>query len=266
MHNQAVMDEYLEFLRVTEHSYIVTEQEYLMEAISPDALVQGMKKKVDYIEKHMRQLKVNVNQLKAQGKKMGGWLKKQHKMGKSPEQVNKVIVDSMARTIKPHFAKLQQKFQQRSAGEKVLIGLAAFLVILYINSMIGSVAVLVAGQMAGQVITAVVIAPIVEEAAKAYFIQQGLPWIGTGVVFTIEAAMYIFTMLAMGTKLITAVLTRALALLFHFSTTYVQKNIVDKGKASGEDTAFAGWLIGVGMHAAWNTMAVVVAYKTGGMG
>ena len=142
------------------------------------------------------------------------------------------------------------------AGIGALLGL---FVILVIGTVFGSILLPMVGDAVTMKIMTIVVAPMTEEALKTYFIARGLPWVGTAVVFGLELVQYIGTIVMQGGKLSKALVLRAISLLMHFSTTYIQKKIIDS--AVDEDDIkkkmFVAWLTGCAVHMAWNVFAIV---------
>ena len=152
----------------------------------------------------------------------------------------------------------------------MLISLGAFIVIIIAGSIIQGLTVggfILAGAtpMMFMVFNAVVVAPMLEEAVKNWFIQKNMPWVGTGVVFGIELVMYVFSIMAAGGSLPAALVARLAGLLMHFGTTAIQKYMMDKDKDKGYDvmpgqqkqTVLLAWSTGVLIHATWNALAIM---------
>ena len=104
-----------------------------------------------------------------------------------------------------------------------------------------------------------VVAPMTEEALKNYFIQMKMPWMGVSIVIGLEADMYLTNMIRKGYNIPMAVLARVVALAIHFSTTFIQKKIIESGedKYGDSDRAFIAWMVGVAIHASWNTFVTL---------
>ena len=86
-----------------------------------------------------------------------------------------------------------------------------------------------------------------------------MPWSGTGIMFGFEFISYVMKIISVGGSLPVAILIRVAALGMHFSTTYIQKLIIDKGEDKVDNTKylFAGWMCGVAIHMTWNTFGTI---------
>lgn len=260
MDQTLLLDNYLVDLQFPGFNLTESEIEHLCESVTPDKLKKVNNFVTGKMETILKQHKVPVAKIKAQALLMKKDIVNSYKRGDSSEKVSKIISKKAIGLAKRAVDKAQRSFDEMEFGEKVLIGIIGFVVILIVNSIIGSVIMSLGslGAIEAGKVTAIIVAPIVEEAAKAYFISQGMPWVGTGIVFGIEMGLYVLQLLAAGGKLVKVLILRITSLLMHFTTTYVQKTIVDKAKEGEEDkAAFIAWVTGVGIHMAWNIFATV---------
>jgi len=105
-------------------------------------------------------------------------------------------------------------------------------------------------------IVPICIAPITEEIAKQISIRGDYPWLYTTIFAGTEFAIYIPKLLAYGMSLPAAILTRLVALAFHFATTAIQKTFYDRGIQSGSETEKeTGLFVGMTLHCIWNSVA-----------
>ena len=267
MQQQILIDNYLGYIQTYERTQVIAELDYLVEIIAIDKLKNLTQKQLKFAEKTLSKLKINVGALKVKGAAVGRRLKADFDKGKTPEQVSAQLTKQIAKDIKNSLKRSKEAIYKLSLGKKIAISIVALLIVFYVNTMLATLLTLVISNPAtvGKVV-AIVIAPMVEEAAKNYFIQQGMPWTGTAIVFGIEAIQYILTLIFVGgAKLTKTILLRLTSLLMHFSSTFVQKKIIE----SGEDREFIAWTVGVGIHASWNALALfldakIIAWLTGG--
>lgn len=258
--NQILIDNYLGFLHSIERSYMINEQDYLIEMISKEKLVNLTQKQLKYIEKALIKMKVGVASVKAKAKSFSVKLKKDYDKGMSSDQASKQITSDAVSVVGKALYQVKDKVLEMSMGEKILVGICAFLIIIYINTVLGSIAVLTLGPEIGSTIISVIIAPMVEEAAKNFFIREKMPWVGTSIVFGAEALHYIYQLFHAGLGGLSKILIlRLAAILMHFSTTYIQKKIIE----SGEDREFIAWIVGVGIHSSWNILGILLNQKIG---
>jgi hypothetical protein len=52
-------------------------------------------------------------------------------------------------------------------------------------------------------------------------------------------------------------IVRLSSLLLHFTTTFIQKKIIEKGEENKKDYLFTAWIAGVAVHSMWNILAAV---------
>jgi hypothetical protein len=256
---QQTINEYMIFLQDIERINTVTEFDQLTEAIDLKKLKDLMPKKLQLIEKALSRYKIGINGLKNKAKAESKNLKKEFDSGKSPEDVSKIITKRASQAISQSLNKSKDKLMGLNLTEKILISLVAFLVIVYINTLLVSVLTLsgVGPDIAHKVLS-IVIAPMVEEAAKTFFIERGLPWVGTAVVFGLEYIQYTIQLIFKGPAVIgRMMIVRLSSLLLHFTTTFIQKKIIEKGEENKKDYLFTAWIAGVAVHSMWNILAAV---------
>jgi hypothetical protein len=247
---------------------LLREAEYLAEGFNLEKATEFVKGKQKHIEKTLKEYGVSVDKLKSAGSVIGKKLKGYHEKGMKPQEASKMIVKDMVTAGTGAMMKVKKKFDLAAAAaegaKKVLISLLFYVMIVLASSIIATILQMtgvfaIFGPAMSIMIMVIVVAPMVEEGAKNYFIQKGMPWIGTGVVFGIEAIQYIVSLMAVGMSLPSAIILRASSLLMHFSTTMIQKYIMSKATTPEEEqaAAWAGWVAGVMIHSTWNTLAIV---------
>ena len=257
MYNQQAIDTYLEYIQTYEHVIITESQmeQFLLEM--PDV----SNKVIQFVKWGEKSLKskynISVEPIKQLAKKQANVLKYEFKKGTPPEQVGEKVSSSIKNFMTGALKNATKQVGNLTVTKKVIIGIASFFVIIFTSSLImGLVGPLVGPQLITQ-LTVVVIAPMVEEAAKTFFITQGMPWVGTGVVFGIEGVMYLVQLFFGGFRMTRAIILRLSTLLMHFATTFVQKKIIDSKKTDEENGLFIAWATGVAIHASWNTLALL---------
>jgi hypothetical protein len=257
--NHIILENYLEFLHYVEQSDILTEQEIeiLVEGISKEKIVNLTKKKLQIVEKLLKKMKINVGKLRGEAKKAGEKIQGEFKKGTKPEDVGKILTKHAIKNLKAHL----NQIEDMELGEKIALGFVGFLVVFYFNSVIMTALMMVLSSNPELVmqITAVVVAPMIEEALKSYFINKNMPWTGTLIFSGFELIQYLIQGVFGGLKITKMLIIRLTSLLMHFSTTFIQKKIIETSKEHDIDedkAAFIAWVTAVVIHASWNTLAL----------
>ena len=171
------------------------------------------------------------------------------------EEITKAVSASIIK-----LCKMNEK--STSFGQALYKSIILFLIVLFINSFLGVFAMALNAVVpaAGTIFLCCVVAPLTEETAKNISIKGKYPWVYTGLFSGLEALMYISQAAALGMTLPVAIVVRGMAMLFHFSTTIVQKHIMDeeKGDKKDYDEKLNKSALGTGivMHACWNAIAI----------
>lgn len=151
--------------------------------------------------------------------------------------------------------------------EKVNASVKVFLVVIIVNSIMDLIFRLLIGPP-GSILTAIIVAPIVEEISKAIAIKGDF-----AVEYTIIFNSYEFTdyVLRYGKVIGFAkmIVIRLKCVLFHLTTTILQwftlnKDILSKCGINPEDREtvnFVGRILAIFMHGTWNFLAIVVRNK-----
>jgi hypothetical protein len=244
---------------------------FLTEGITVDTIkrsfTSNLKKMEDVVKDY-----VDVDKLKSKAKNISVDLKKEYKKGVSSKDMGKKLTSIISRELLPFLEPLKKKLvdtaerlPDATSSQKIVSAVGFFIILLALNGIFYNLLYISSGSATFAFIAgACIVAPITEEALKSYMILNGMPWSGTAIVFGFELVMYVFKMLMMGMSLPEAVLIRCTSLLFHFSTTFLQKIIIDKGTIDGaveEGTVYTAWLLGALCHCAWNTMAVTAKFS-----
>jgi len=257
-----MIDNYLLFIQEFDYDNFLEENEILLEKIDLTKLKSSFKKHLDIGEKILKKHKIPVNELKKTGKKIAKDIVAGYKKNIAPDKVAKKIQSEIVKKVR----KVAPK-ESLSLPKKVVIALIAIMVVIMVQiSLMATIAMVFGGILgmspviAGS-ISAIILAPVTEEALKAYFIEMKMPWVGTGLFAGQEALLYIFTMVMAGMSFPMALLIRGLAVAMHFLTTYIQTKIRTKFpmEEQKEKGKFLGFLAGVGLHATWNAIAVLTS-------
>mgnify|MGYP001245839149 CR=1 FL=1 len=254
-----LVEQYLFMTQQIEQNVCLNEIESLLQELSVSDF-SNYAKKFSLIEKALKQYGVSVEKIKAFSFKLRDKVKIMFDKGMTPEQASEQIVNDLKDEAIATAKHLASKYNEVTLPSKIYLGLCMFIVVVMINSLIGSILIPIAGDKAFSIL-AIVVAPMVEEAAKNYFIGQGLPWVGTGIVFGLELLQYLMILMIQGLKVGKIIILRIASLLMHFGTTFVQKKIIDSAvNDSGDDynnKRFIAWTVGVGIHATWNLFAII---------
>ena len=249
---------------VEAYIYLFTEQSMLTEGIKDLTVSQinnmqtGTANLMKKVEKALESKGVRIGIVKKRAKraatKYSGIIKAHEKRGTDPKIAARSLVKAMAIDLKDTVKEVYEDFDDFTLGEKVLMGILVFIGILYINTMLGSIFFIITQdpKIAGA-LTAIFVAPIVEEAAKKYFAEWGMPWIGTGIVFGLEFAMYVVQMALAGITLGKVIILRVVGLIMHFTTQAIQV----KGKE--EDWVKTAYVVSVLIHATFNLVGTIFA-------
>ena len=152
-----------------------------------------------------------------------------------------------------------------SAGDNkpnIIKSLKLFIWVLTINTLTNTVLVLLVGPKIGLFLTAVIVAPLVEEASKSISVKGKFEKEYYVIFNAFEASMYISSMTKMGYSLGKAVAIRIAPALMHGVNTIIHK-IFDSEKVRrkydiGDDedarnkATTAGYIITVLVHSTWN--------------
>ena len=136
--------------------------------------------------------------------------------------------------------------------DKVVVGFMLFLTMFIVQFILFKLAVLLLGVKVGLIVTAVLIAPITEEAAKSLALQKDIAYGKTwtfGFAIT-EMALYMIKGLSLGLAVVPLLIGRIIAVLFHMTTANIQAEYIE------QNDTFAGYVVAVLLHSAWNLIAV----------
>ena len=234
------------------------ESEQIIQEMSLSDLKNSYKKIMPKIEEILQKHDIDVDSIKKEASKYTGKLKKMYDDGISSEDASKKLVsdtkDFLVKKLHPVILKYKED-KAKHIFLAIIISISVFMCCVFLES--------ITIKLVGDIVTIIVFAPMIEEAAKNYFIKTKIPWLGTGITFGIELINYVLSLMMLGATLPQALLLRIPGLMMHFVTTFIQKKIMDK-KENEEDEEtvkknhdFKAWVIGVSLHSAWNLLGVI---------
>lgn len=274
MPQTTILESYLSVIWLDEYVSSLVE-DILEERIS----IRKIKEKSDFLrkesEKILKEHNISVSTLHTKGKLIGKKLVKQFEQNKTPKETAKVfskLINSVVLSvIGPALSKIK-KIGKYAKDQKLLMKVAITIMALAVLTVVQGAMVIPLTMSLGHVgsiVSAIIVAPFTEEAMKTYFIASGMAWSGTGIFVGVEAIHYIIRMTAAGFTLPAAIGIRAVAAVIHFTTTLVQKYLIDRGeikkvslnkkRSINNKSLFVGWIAGVSIHMAWNSIAVLTS-------
>lgn len=260
MQNNYLVDQYLYCLQL-EKQLNLNEELELLEEISLSSLKNFYEKRYKKIESILKQFNVSTRKIKESATRLASDVRKDFEKGLTPEQTSQKILNKVTSEMKSQALKAKAKIEQLSLQKKLIISILGFIACLYIGTMLSvSLSVFIKDKTVLTRIVSVVVAPLTEEALKNYFIVRGLPWVGTGVVFGIEFLVYVLNLIFSGFSLIRTLILRLTTIMMHFSTTFIQKKIIDMADDTEEDIMkkrYIAFATGVAIHSLWNAFSIV---------
>lgn len=255
-----ITESYLLYL----NDFDLLKEGFLIESLTFDKIKSSFTSNLSKIEDILKSY-VDVSKVKAKAKQLSVDMKNEFKKGISSEEMGKKLTKLVSKEIlsfiEPLKKKIIEKVSTLSTVKKILFSIIGLIIIVFLNTFMLNVAYIFTGsRYTAAIISMTIIAPITEEALKNYFIMKGMPWTGTAVVFGFELITYVIQLVNLGMSLPRALIARAITLLFHFSTTWIQKTIIDRYTIDGKvdtDVVFRAWFIGALCHCAFNTLAIV---------
>lgn len=252
-----IVEDYLQYLEFKElYDKTIYEMQFITEGDDRKNF-QIFQKIVDYSKKGLKSLNFDPSFIKQFSTKMTKNIESSFNRGIPAEKAANQM-------LKDFFTQIKNKVMAMSVGEKVVLGIVVFTIILILNTFILQAGVsmlmkfgLAAEQAVGLMIP--IVGPLFEEAAKNLFIQWKMPWLGTGVTFGAEVLLYLYKFWKNGKLALNIVIGRLIGLAMHFFTTKVQKGYMEEHP----DKAFTAYLIGFMVHFAWNAMPAAVLIAGG---
>lgn len=262
--NTLYLNEYLNFIQEFDYDKLIKEQEYLLETMTMDD-VKKVSNKLNLVKKYAAKYGITQSGIDKMVSGVQSKIRNMYDSGMSPEEAGKNVSKMLKKAVIQKLKQTKAKYKELRTDQKILIAVLGFICIMVMNTTVALMLMATPiGPAAALHITCVVVAPMVEEALKSFFIAKGMPWVGTGVVFGLELVNYMFNGMKMGLRLGRFLIARLCGLLMHFSTTFVQKKIIDSASEESKSEAmFVAWATGFAIHAMWNLMAVVYAEDIG---
>jgi len=254
-----ITESFLLYLQDTE----LINEGLLLEGLTFDKIKSSFLSNVNKVENVLKEYGVDITSIKSSAKSLSVNLKKEFEKGVSPEDMGKQLSKMVAKKVFPFIdtfkKKLIQTTENKTVLEKVAIAVGLLIILLFIQVFFVSLtSVIIRNDAFTTIFTALIIAPITEEALKSYFILKGMPWVGVSIIFGFELIGYVIAFLLQGMSLPKILMLRAITLLMHFGTTYLQKSMIDNekiGKYVEPSTVYKAWFAGVLCHCAFNTLA-----------
>lgn len=218
-------------------------------------------------EARLRKAGVNVDSIKRKATKAG------EKAGAQLRGLreNAVSESQLSQAVQKHFLEVFTGIYSDLGNDGELeAGLVLFLVVLIANTFIaailGAIGMAVTGSMTGvfvaNAITSIFVAPLTEETARRYAIQQGKGLSSlTLFINSFEFVSYVGQMIQMGIPVVAAVFIRTVLALFHQFLGALQKWGYLKDIANGVDHEEAGvyeYYLAITIHALNNAFGGVV--------
>jgi hypothetical protein len=244
---------YLYLIQEIEKLEMLTEQEILNEFSLSGA--SDVLKRIPLVQKFLGAYDIVTSDLQVIGRTLSVKAEKLYRSGVKPEEAGKILKKDLEKII------IKKLGDTLNLNDQITYAIFLGMLIGIVNFMCMTFLTGIAGAKIGELITAVIIAPMVEELAKNNFIKEKMPWLGTGIVFSMEFFDYVLKAVSMGYSFVGIVLIRLVGLLFHFLTTYIQKSIMDIKSEERtfftENKAKIAWFTGVVMHASYNLLATI---------
>jgi hypothetical protein len=249
--------EYLNFTTLNETQIIESVNKFLTEnKINESTLIKSYKTNIVAVEKFLTKYKVDIGYIKSEAKKTLSYIKSQQEKGADPKVVAKTITDKLAKKI-INKVKVNTGL---SISEKLLTSIILFSCVYFVNTFLHGLAGAFLSPMAALLFLACIVAPLTEEYAKRLALLNDFPFLYTGLFAGAEAIIYISALTAAGMPLVTAIITRAIAWMFHMTTVYVQKSYHDKAiEEQDEDKSKMGFYIALAMHSLWNFTSIAAS-------
>ncbi len=221
------------------------------------------KKNMKVVEKYLKDHHVDISFLKKQAKKMEKVALNAYKKGDKPDQAALKAVNTIGKeTIKKSIAAVKKYYGTVTLKKAVLNSLFVFIIVITVNTFFGglfsTIGFLSGLVKLGEVLSTVVLAPLVEETAKKYAIDQDYPFVYTTIFSGLEGVIYVARMVRAGINLPLAVGLRVVGILFHFSTLLIQIHFKKKSiRLDDERYDMLGFMVAFFMHATWNGMCIL---------
>jgi len=144
------------------------------------------------------------------------------------------------------------EFQRGNIFSQITMAIAILCVIVLLNSFFHTLFLLYFSKKVAWALTAVIIAPLVEETGKFISIQQNSTMTYFIVFNIFEFGLYLYNMLNDGFGLPMIIIGRSMTVMMHGFTTLIQKDANNKGQQEGQ----LALIKGIFFHGLWNLLAV----------
>lgn len=233
-----------------------------------DKLKDSYDKNIKIVKKILLDNGIDVSRIQNQGLLLGKTVKNDIKNREKPEVIQNKLIKGAAKIIKKEAISAKKSFEEKSLSEKIARSLFIFVIVLFLNTLFGGIFVGFLGAQVGIAVLAVVIAPLVEESAKRLSIIHDHPWIYTGIFAGLELLQYVISLISAGGLLVPVLIVRLIALLMHFSTTFIQKYFKEKGEEKNKqgmenNLEMIGYFLAIGIHVTWNIIGLIMNKKIG---
>lgn len=233
-----------------------------------DKLKDSYDKNIKIVKKILLDNGIDVSRIQNQGLLLGKTVKNDIKNREKPEVIQNKLIKGAAKIIKKEAISAKKSFEEKSLSEKIARSLFIFVIVLFLNTLFAGIFIGFLGAQVGIAVLAVVIAPLVEESAKRLSIIHDHPWIYTGIFAGLELLQYVISLISAGGLLVPVLIVRLLALLMHFSTTFIQKYFKEKGEEKNKqgmenNLEMIGYFLAIGIHVTWNIIGLIMNKKIG---
>jgi tryptophan-rich sensory protein len=233
-----------------------------------DKLKDSYDKNIKIVKKILLDNGIDVSRIQNQGLLLGKTVKNDIKNREKPEVIQNKLIKGAAKIIKKEAISAKKSFEEKSLSEKITRSLIIFVIVLFLNTLFAGIFIGFLGAQVGIAVLAVVIAPLVEESAKRLSIIHDHPWIYTGIFAGLELLQYVISLISAGGLLVPVLIVRLIALLMHFSTTFIQKYFKEKGEEKNKqgmenNLEMIGYFLAIGIHVTWNIIGLIMNKKIG---
>ncbi len=233
-----------------------------------DKLKDSYDKNIKIVKKILLDNGIDVSRIQNQGLLLGKTVKNDIKNREKPEVIQNKLIKGAAKIIKKEAISAKKSFEEKSLSEKIARSLFIFVIVLFLNTLFGGIFIGFLDPEVGIAVLAVVIAPLVEESAKRLSIIHDHPWIYTGIFAGLELLQYVISLISAGGLLVPVLIVRLIALLMHFSTTFIQKYFKEKGEEKNKqgmenNLEMIGYFLAIGIHVTWNIIGLIMNKKIG---
>ena len=213
-------------------------------------------KNIHLVEKALLDHGINVKRIKDRSKKLGSQVKGDFEKKIPPKELQNKLISGTLKIMKEEVSGIKMTF-----GEKVISSILVFMVVLILNTTLASIASVIfaafgAPQLA-TILLALVIAPVIEEGAKKFALEQDYPWVYTGIFAGLEMLKFVISTVADGGILGPVIIMRTITLMMHFATVFIQKHFKEEDPTSKNKYSSTGYFLAVAMHSLFNLLGII---------